>query len=147
MSLNKIKNNTFHRIGDRYADYFDGNHFMGRSAMDTFDISKTRRTLKKKGETRELNVSMPGFEKENIAVNLSKDVLYVTAKREEANNFKDEYLRMELHTEDQLLEIPIGHEVKQNAITCDYSKGILHIHLPISKKTDEESVTRPIDVE
>lgn len=146
MSLDKIKNHTFHRIGDRYADYFDANHFMGRSAMDSFDVTRPKHSLKKKGETRELNVSMPGFDKENISVDLSNDVLYVTAKKEEENNFRDEFLRMELHTEDQLLEIPIGHEVRQNDITCDYEKDILHIHLPVSKKADFDSVTRHIDI-
>lgn len=46
MSLKKIKNNTFHRIGDRYADYFDGNHFLGRSAIDDFNKSKSKKNNK-----------------------------------------------------------------------------------------------------
>lgn len=42
MLLKKIRNNTFHRIGDRYADYFDADHFLGRSAMDSFDKAKPK---------------------------------------------------------------------------------------------------------
>lgn len=47
MALNKIKNNTFHRIGDRYEDYFNANHFMGRSSMDDFGKVKPKGKLKK----------------------------------------------------------------------------------------------------
>ena len=47
MKLLKIKNSTFHRIGNRGAHYFDEDHFMGRSSLSIFPFSRSTKKVNK----------------------------------------------------------------------------------------------------
>ncbi|MEO9804923.1 MAG: Hsp20/alpha crystallin family protein [Reichenbachiella sp.] len=146
MTLSKIRNHTFQRIGDRYANYFDADHFMGRSSMDNFDISKPKRNLKKTERSYHIDVALPGFDKEEIKVTLAHNKLYVTAKRDELENYKDGFLRKEFHTDHQQRQFSLVPEIDQNAVSCDFSNGILHINLPLRQLKDQGIVNRKIEV-
>lgn len=146
MVLSKIRNNTFHRIGDRYANYFDPDHFMGRCALDNFDISKPKKKLNKAEEHYSIEVALPAFDRDDIGVTLSHNTLYVMAFRDHAKNYKDMFLRYEFHTNRQQRQFPILPEVDQAAISCSFSDGILKLTLPLKKKAVPEMLNRRIKV-
>ncbi|MEO9964225.1 MAG: Hsp20/alpha crystallin family protein [Reichenbachiella sp.] len=145
MALNKIRNHTFQRIGDRYANYFDADHFLGRCSMDNFEISRPKGNLKKAETAYHIEVALPGFDRDEIKVTLANNRLYVAAKRDELENYKDEFLKKEFHTDYQKRQFTLTENVNQNKISCRLSNGVLHINLPFNTET-HESINRRINV-
>jgi hypothetical protein len=46
MSLQKIKNSTFRRIGDSFGHYFDPDHFLGQTSIDGTQTKKDSKNHK-----------------------------------------------------------------------------------------------------
>ncbi|MFT7161525.1 MAG: HSP20 family protein [Bacteroidia bacterium] len=146
MALSKIKNHTFQRMGGRYTKYFDADHFMGRSSMDDFEITKPKKKLKMETDASDIQMALPGFYKNEIKVTLSNNTLFVIAKRDSFKNFKDRFLQMEFHTNQQQRQFSLAKQVDQQSISCDFSNGILHINLPLEKEANQGAFNRRISV-
>lgn len=128
--------NVFKRIGNRFNDYFDGQHFMGQDAFNSYKVKHMPPVnIKQQEDTYLLEVVMPGFKKEEIAVTQEGDRVRVKADFAEGR-LKDEYLVKELHWEsiDQLLWIP--DNVNAENIDASYEDGILRLNLPYIREEE-----------
>ncbi|MEQ8715362.1 MAG: Hsp20/alpha crystallin family protein [Cyclobacteriaceae bacterium] len=132
--------NVFHRIGNRFNDYFDGQHFMGQDAFGSYKVKHMPPVnIKQQKDIYLLEVVMPGFKKEEITV--SHEGTHVRVKAEFAEGrLKDEYLVKELHWEsvDQMLWIP--DNVDAENIDASYEDGILRIKLPYIREDEPTSI-------
>jgi HSP20 family protein len=127
---NSLSQNVFHRIGNRFNNYFDGQHFMGQDAFGSYKVKHMPPVnVQQKDDNYLLEVIMPGFKKEEINVVHEGGHIRVKAEYGEPH-LKDEYLVKELHWEsvDQLLWIP--DNVDAENIEASYEDGVLRIKLP-----------------
>ena len=142
-SLNKIHDNAFGGIGDRYAHYIDPHHFLGRNALDDalWNSKKPRSNVKRTEDHYHIEVAVPGFSKDEISVNLIGDRLVVECTK---TDFEDQ-VPAEIHKEYGYNQISrsfiLPQDVNQEGISTKYHDGILDINLPITKKTTSKSVT------
>ena len=137
-SLNKIHDNAFGGIGDRYAHYIDPHHFLGRNAMDDalWSSKKARSNVKR----TENEIAVPGFSKNEISVSVTNDRLVVECTKTELPDKVPAPIRKEYGHNQISRSFIIPKDVDQSGIKSKYHNGILTITLPVQKK-QSKSVT------
>lgn len=114
---------------DFFDDVFDN---MIKSPM----FSLSSRVFKMPTDIREENgkyhieIELPGFKKEEIKIEKSKEYLTVSAQKSDANNIKKEdYIRKERNNICCSRTYYIGN-VKESDITASFVDGVLYISFP-----------------
>ena len=97
-----------------------------------------------------LDINLPGFDKNDIKVELKDGYLTVNANRDESKEEKDEkgnYIRRERYTGKCSRSYYVGSDLKDADIKASYKDGILNLTLP-KKETaaiQEEKKYIPIE--
>ncbi len=74
--------------------------------------------------------SLPGFEKENIKVTVTDNVLTVSGKRELSTDLKDaNWVRTEYRAGEFSRSLTLPETVNTDAIKADYKNGLLEVRL------------------
>lgn len=127
MNLLRVKPGPFHRIGDRYARLINGDHFLGRDAFEDPWMTRSRANVLKSDTGYTIELTFPGFKKNEINVEINDDLLTVSATRE--SNYEDEIIHQELSNErHRTFELPDG--IDQNEVTAKLDDGLLKIRIP-----------------
>lgn len=101
--------------------------------------------IEDKGDSYEMTVYCVGFDKENVKLSVKDDVLYVTGKKEVAENFKPEFVKQEFPVKIFERTLAFNGKVDAAAISAKHENGVLIITLP---KTEEaKTSTKEIVVE
>lgn len=100
------------------------------------DISEDENSYK-------LSIELPGFKKENIALDLNNGYLTVTATREEETEEK-KYLRRERSFESCKRSFYVGDGVTEDDVTATMENGVLLINL--LKRVEEAPKTKRIEI-
>lgn len=136
-----IKDYREGRRAPRMAPLSDRRNFMGRSALDIRWADSTPHVnIKKNGTIYEMEVVLPGFNKEEIEVEVRDYELIIRAsKRKEDEQTKATYVLREydfdlVERRFQLAE-GIGHE----KITAKYENGILYLSFIDVPESEEEA--------
>ena len=91
-----------------------------------------------------LQADLPGFEKEDIHVDLEGDMLTISAERkEEKNEDHGGYVRRERRFGSYKRSFDVSG-IDQDAIAGDYTNGVLTLHLP--KKEEEVPAAKRIEL-
>lgn len=105
--------------------------------------------IKEKGENYIIEIDLPGYEKENIAIDLENGYLNVSAKviqSNEENNEDENYIHRERFFGECSRSFYVGDSVKEDDIKAAFKNGILKLTFPKdSQKKLEEKKTIPID--
>ena len=132
-SVNEVRPSAFRRIGDRYNNYFDPDHFMGRDSMEDSFMIPPANVLKNKGEYQ-LEVAMPGFSRKDITIDVQDHHLMVEGKKESQADNVPEMIRQEYGQ----TQISRGFELPPDALTekihSSYEHGVLKIFIPFEKR-------------
>lgn len=92
----------------------------------------------------ELNLAIPGLEKEDIKINLEDNVLTVSSEKENKNEEeKVNYSRMEYAYHNFSRSFTIPKTVNAEKINADYKNGVLNIILP---KIEEAKLKKIIKI-
>ena len=141
---NQVTNYNPFREMDELERSFFGNPFgfFGGSALSEFrtDITDT-------GDAYLLEADLPGFDKKDIHLDVSGDVLTVRAERRSNHEEKDEnhrVIRSERSYGSYSREFDLSG-VNADEITAKYEDGVLKLHLP--KKQAEMPATRTLEIE
>jgi len=126
-----IRNRAFDRMGEGFAHLIDPNHFMGRSAFDIPYRNKEKVppvNLKQDGKLFELEVAVPGYEKEALEVTVENDLLTIKGEKShseqaQANKYIFEEFNLNSFERSFKLDPRIAHE----KITAKYENGILKL--------------------
>lgn len=89
-----------------------------------------------------LEAELPGFRKEDIGIDITKDYLTVSAKHEENSEEKNEegkFIRRERYTGSYSRSFSIAG-IDAESISAEYNDGILKISMP--KKTESQETRR-----
>ena len=131
-SLNKIHDNAFGGIGDRYAHYIDPHHFLGRNALDDalWNSKRAKSNVSSKDDHYKIEIATPGFSKEEVDVNLIGDRLVIECTKTELQDKVPTQILKEYGHNQINRTFILPKEVNPEGIKSRYHNGILTITLP-----------------
>ena len=136
----------FERDNDNVFDTFDNftrNFFQSSNA----NLPAFRTDIREDGDHYVLDADLPGFDREDIHLELQGDVLTITAQHNDEKEDKDEegkYLCRERSTSSFTRSFDVSG-IDTEKITAAYDKGVLTLSLP--KQTEEVPASRRIEIQ
>ena len=101
-----------------------------------FNVNTTNRMctdIKEKDNGYELAMEVPGFDKEDLKLNLEDGYLTISAEHKTSNDKKDEeghIIRQERYYGSSKRSFYIGEQIEKQDIKAKYDKGILNVFIP-----------------
>ncbi len=133
MPFGRNDNNLFN-----YLDNVEKNFFSG------FNTSQFRTDILDKDDHYELQAELPGFQKEDIHIDVENDTLTISAEHnDEVEEKKGSYVRRERKYGSFSRSFDVSG-IKADGISAEYRNGVLTLTLP--KKNPELPATRKIDI-
>ncbi|OJJ15684.1 hypothetical protein BKI52_38015 [marine bacterium AO1-C] len=135
MSVLPQINRTFQRIGDRFGEIIDKDHFMGRTAFQENWMAPDKKVafanVKSNEKEYVLEVAFPGYKKEEISIELEKDMLLIRADKKHKENVKEsEFLRQEFCHDSMFRSFRVRPNIDVENIKAAFEHGLLSITLP-----------------
>ena len=119
---------------DLFDTFFDDFTRAGRKFLPTNSSNAVMKTDVKELEGGyELNIELPGYQKENVQAQLKDGTLTITASRNTENEEKDEkgkFIRRERYYGNCTRSFYVGDEVEQEDIKARFENGVLIIDIP-----------------
>lgn len=128
---------------DLFNDLFEGDDFFQRRENS---IMKT--DIREKKDRYVIEVDLPGYDKENINLELKDGYLEVSAKVEKVQDDEDKnerYIHKERFYGHCSRNFYVGDEIKQEDIRAEFKNGILKIDVP--KKEEHEKLPESTHIE
>ncbi|MBO5281866.1 MAG: Hsp20/alpha crystallin family protein [Lachnospiraceae bacterium] len=131
-------------FGENLIDDFFGFDypFSGYRRTDANALMKT--DVREHEDSYELEVSLPGYKKEDICAELKDGYLTISASTSQSNEEKDEktgkYIRRERYSGSCSRSFYVGEGITQEDVKAKYENGVLTLAIPKkdSKKLEEE---------
>lgn len=128
-----VRRNTQPTVADLFSNFFE-NDF-----VDRFDRSlkvSPKTNIHENEKSYEVNLMVPGFDKNDFSINIENDVMTVSAHREEKKVEKDEkkVVFSEFRVEDFERSFTLSKDVDSNSIEASYENGILQLNIPKKKE-------------
>ena len=120
----------------------DGVNFdrFGKNKMSSTPASNIFETE----DTFQLELSVPGFSKDQIKMSVESNVLVVRGTQERGEGSEPEFVRREFFVSDFEKSFRLSKKINQDQIGASFENGILRVSLP--KKEEAIPVKRQIDV-
>jgi HSP20 family protein len=115
------------------TDFFNADRFFNSDLLDIKRLSGVIPAVNIKGNEKEFNVevAVPGFNKNDFKVDVSNDILTISAiKEEEKNEDGKDYKRREFKYNSFERSFTLPKTINADAIKADYKDGILKLILP-----------------
>ena len=127
---------------DLFDDFFRGDDFFTRREQS---LMKT--DIKEKGDNYIIEMDLPGYEKENINLELKDGYLTVSAKVEKENNSdeNERYVHKERFYGECSRNFFVGEDVTEEDVLAEFKNGILKISIP--KKEDRKELPEAKKIE
>lgn len=128
--------NLFNVLDDFDKDFFSG----------SMPVNTCRTDIRDAGNKYVMESELPGFEKDDIKLDINGDYLVISAeKKSECENKSDDgkYIRRERTCGTYKRSFGIS-DVNADEISAEYKNGILTIELP--KKTPQEPVSKRLEI-
>lgn len=138
MMIPRIKN-EFDLLGEMFADPFFTEH-----------ESKIMKTdIKEKTDKYLIGIELPGYQKENIKIDVEDGYLTVHAEINSDNEEKEEgkFVRRERYVGSCSRSFYVGNEVKSEDIKASFKNGILKIEVPKKEHKKELPEKKYIEIE
>lgn len=138
MMIPRIKK-EFDLLGDMFADPFFTEH-----------ESKIMKTdIKEKTDKYLIGIELPGYQKENIKIDVEDGYLTVHAEINSDNEEKEEgkFVRRERYVGSCSRSFYVGNEVKSEDIKASFKNGILKIEVPKKEYEKELPEKKYIQIE
>ena len=138
MMIPRLKN-EFDLLGEMFADPFFTEH-----------ESKIMKTdIKEKTDKYLIGIELPGYQKENIKIDVEDGYLTVHAEINSDNEEKEEgkFVRRERYIGSCSRSFYVGNEVKSEDIKASFKNGILKIEVPKKEYKKELPEKKYIEIE
>ncbi|MGN1133285.1 MAG: Hsp20/alpha crystallin family protein [Oscillospiraceae bacterium] len=125
---------------------FNAFHDFENDFLNKPSVSSCKTDIKEEDNKYILEAELPGFEKEEIKLDLDGDKLVISAEHSEKKDEKDEnnkYIRRERTYESYKRSFDVS-SVDTSRIDAEYKNGILILTLP--KKQPDTPVTRRLEI-
>jgi HSP20 family protein len=128
-----IRNHSFDWMGEVYAPYIDGDHFLGRSALG-YPRRRVAANVSEADADYLLELAVPGFTKEDLTITLDGDFLKITGKREsKIDKQEGRYLLNEFGVESFERWFRLAPDVAQEEVAAKLENGILSLRFTKKK--------------
>ena len=132
-----------------------------RNSFDLFDnffgdddfFSKKERNLmktdiKEKKDKYIIEMDLPGYDKDNINLELNNGYLEISAKVEKEDNSDDEekFVRRERFFGECSRSFYVGEDITNEDISAEFKNGILKIEVPKKEEEEKEPETKKIEI-
>ena len=127
---------------DLFDEIFDDPFFL------RIDTKLMRTDIKEKKDSYVVNVDLPGYEKEDIKIEINNSYLTVTAEKTNSDEEKEEgrYIRKERYSGQCSRSFYVGDNVKDTDVKASFKNGILTLEFPKEKHEEiEEKKYIPIE--
>ncbi|MCD8185644.1 MAG: Hsp20 family protein [Rikenellaceae bacterium] len=129
--------------GRNYPSFF--NRLFDDDFFSRFDNNLPAVNVKETDREYKLEVSAPGFDKDDFDVKIDKNVLTISASKENSKEQKDEnekVLRQEFTSSTFIRSFTIPEQVDTEHIEAEQKNGVLCITLPKREEAPEEAVKK-----
>jgi len=129
---------------DLFEDFFKGDEFFSRRENS---IMKT--DIREKADKYIIEMDLPGYEKENINLELKKGYLQVSAKVEKEKNEEDKhekYVHKERFYGTCARSFYVGDQIKEEDINAEFKNGILKVSIPKKEEKKELPEAKRIEI-
>jgi len=125
MSLVRFKKNS-----PVFNPFFDD--FFGSELLESRNHRNVpSANVKEKDDKFEIELAVPGFDKEQVKVELNDKVLTISSEREEHNEEKEEkYSRREFRYSSFSRSFRLPENIQEGEIKANFKNGILTIEVP-----------------
>ena len=133
-----------------YYDPFQMMDEMERRFWGSNGMSSFKTDIRDEGGAYVLEAELPGFQKEDINIQLSDNYLTITANRSEDLDEKDNegrYIRQERCTGSCARSFYVGENLKPTDVAAKFENGILELKLPKADKQIPEKPTTLIEIQ
>lgn len=121
---------------DLFDDMFRMDPFFERKEMNLM-----RTDIKEKGDNYIIEIDLPGYDKQDIEIEMEKGYLKVSAKTsKETDNSEDKYIHKERFYGECSRSFYVGENLKEEDIKAAFKNGILTLTVPKEqpKKLEEK---------
>ena len=115
--------------------------------FETGDIAEFKTDISDQGDSYLLEADLPGFEKKDIHLDVSNDVLTINAERHSQHEDKDKksnYVRLERSYGQYSRQFDVSG-IDAHGIKAKYENGVLKLTMPKKQETLPESHTLEIE--
>ena len=127
-------------------DNFLNDPFFKESERLSHPLMKT--DIKETEDSYIIDVDLPGFDKENIKIDVTDGYLNINASvNNEEKEEKENYLRKERFSGECSRSFYIGEDVKTEDIKANFRNGILTLDVPKVKDEDKEPEKKFITID
>lgn len=133
------RKNEFDLLGEMFADPFFTEH-----------ESKIMKTdIKEKKDKYLIDVELPGYQKENIKMDVEDGYLTIHAEINSDNEEKEEgkFVRRERYVGSCSRSFYVGNEIKSEDIKASFKNGMLKIEIPKKEEKKKLSEKKYIQIE
>lgn len=126
--------------GSLVDDFFD-DFAMPKVDKAFYNNAMMRTDIKQTDTSYELDIDLPGMNKDDVKIELKDGYLTVNAQRKENKDEKDKegkYLRRERYVGSMTRSYYVGSDVKQEDVHAKFENGILQISFPKEKPAQVE---------
>ena len=129
---------------DLFDDFFKGDDFFSRR-----DVAIMKTDIKEKKDRFVIEVDLPGYEKENINLDLKDGYLQVSAKveKEENSDENEKFVHKERFYGHCSRNFYVGDEIKEEDIHAEFKNGILRIEIPKKEEKKELPEVKHITIQ
>ncbi len=140
MMIPRRRRNEF----DLFDEFFGGDDFFPRREQS---LMKT--DIREKDDKYIIEMDLPGYEKENINLELKEGYLTVSAKveRETENNEKERFIHKERFYGECSRNFYVGEDVTEEDIHAEFKNGILKVSIPKKEEKKELPEAKRIEIE
>lgn len=120
-----------------FDDFFDDPFFNSKQ-----EIKLMKTDIKEHDNKYELVIDLPGYNKEDIKINIEDGYLIINASTNTSTNEKDEngcYIRKERYYGECSRKFYIGENIKEEEIKASFKNGTLGIEIPKKEEIENET--------
>lgn len=129
---------------DLFDDMFNDSFLMSGNSSR---LMKT--DIKEKDKEYVIEMDLPGYEKENIKINIADGYLTVHAVSSKNSSEKEEgkFVRKERYLGECSRSFYIGDDVNEDSIKASFKNGILKVEIPKKEAVEKLPETKYIEIE
>ena len=129
---------------DLFDDFFNDSFFKGGD-KHSHPLMKT--DIKETDDAYILDIDLPGFNKENIQIDVENGYLNITAKNSSSFDEENEkFIRKERYSGECSRSFYIGEDVNEDDIKASFKNGILNLNVPKTKEDENKPEKQIIEI-
>ena len=105
------------------------------------EVKQMKTDIREKDNAYLVDIDLPGYDKQDIKIEVENGYLTVTAKKESSNDEKDDkgnYIRRERFSGECSRSFYVGEEIEAEDVKASFKNGILTLDIP--KKEEENKI-------